>query len=580
LKLTIGRKIWGFSIFVFLLVGLANVCVYSRMSDAMTWQKMVMTVKWPAAQTFSDAFSSFNSMHSNVRDAIIDYKDTARLDQDVEKYNKNDATMRSCVAQLMELSKGFQKEENKERVRAIAANLPQVEEAQVLGMKLAKSGDPKGAVAAVRAIAIQGQAIRDSVAALQVQNNSLTTKIFGDIEADMHSTILWLVWCFAAILVAGSVISWHLANEVSINGAALCRRAQEIAEGELTGEPLPSAGRDEFSDLAVSMNRMQQQLQEVIIKISAAAGEIGGASERITEGSSKSAETSRQQTDQTNMVATAIHEMSATVQEVSENSRNAASAAEKASDTAREGGSLVRNTLEAMNRIAESNQKISERVTKLGESSKQVGKIAAVIDDIADQTNLLALNAAIEAARAGEQGRGFAVVADEVRKLAERTTSATKEIAGILEVILVEAKNTAQAMSDGHRDVEAGVSGSRQAGEALEQIIGMASNVGDMVTQIATAATEQASTTDEIQNSAQRIATMATDTCTATEKSSAACVQLSALSLHLQDIVKHFKVRHDGAARNRTGHDGPVMDAFMPGSQSSHQATPYSGMPV
>jgi methyl-accepting chemotaxis protein len=563
LKLTIGRKIWGFCIFVFLLVGLADLCVYWQMSDAMTWQKMILAVKWPASQAFSDAFASMNMMHSDVRDAIIDHQDAAVFDRDVEQYRQNDLVLRSCVEQLVEMSKGFQKEENKERVRAIAASLPPIEEAQARAFNLAKSGDLKGAAEAIHSVASQGQTLRTKMGELQQQNNTLTHKIFQDIQSDMRTTILWLVCCFAAVLLAGSAISWNLAREVSTHAAFLCRRAQEIADGELTGEPLVSTSRDEFAELTLSMNRMQQHLQEVIIKISAAAEELTGASERITEGSTRSAESSKQQTDQTNIVATAIHEMAVTVQEVSENSRNAATAAEKASNTAREGGTLVRNTLEAMNRIAESNQKISQRVTKLGESSKQVGKIASVIDDIADQTNLLALNAAIEAARAGEQGRGFAVVADEVRKLAERTTAATKEIAGILEVILVESQNTAQAMTAGHQDVEAGVSGSRQAGEALEQIICMASNVGDMVAQIATAATEQASTTDEIQSSAQRIAGMATDSCAATEKSTEACVQLSNLSLHLQDIVRHFKVQNRAIAVN----------GFVPGASSRPAVT-------
>jgi methyl-accepting chemotaxis protein len=325
--------------------------------------------------------------------------------------------------------------------------------------------------------------------------------------------------------------------------------------------PLVIWSNDEFSDLALSMNQMQQQLQQVITQITSTANELAGTSERITAGSTQTAESSRQQTEQTAMVATAISAMATTVHEVSEHSRSAANAAEKASGTARESGTIVQETLVVMNRISESNAKIAERVTKLGESSQQVGKIASVIDDIADQTNLLALNAAIEAARAGEQGRGFAVVADEVRKLAERTTSATKEIAEILEVILRESRDTASAMSEGRQDVEAGVTGSRHAGEALEHIIGMASNVGDMVSQIATAATEQASATQEIQSSAEKIASMAKESTDAAETSAHACEQLSMLALNLQEIVGHFKVHTEAHGENRGSRQRPSSDS-------------------
>jgi methyl-accepting chemotaxis protein len=364
----------------------------------------------------------------------------------------------------------------------------------------------------------------------------------------------------AVMLAISSVVSWRLAITVSRNAAALSGRAQQIAEGDLAGEPLAEAGGDEFADMSASVNQMQKQLQELLQRISATSGELAEASERISQGTAHSAETSRQQTDQTNMVATAIHEMSATVMEVSQHSQAAANAAEDANSTAKEGGSLVSHTLQVMQRIADSNQRIAERVTKLGDSSQQVGKIAAVIDDIADQTNLLALNAAIEAARAGEQGRGFAVVADEVRKLAERTTSATKEIAQILEVVLDESRNTAQAMKEGQQDVDEGLEGSRKAGESLERIIGMAVRVGDMVTQIATAATEQASATEDIQNSAQRIAGMATDASQAANTSAEACEHLNALAQRLQEIVGVFHVSseassHASGARSYRGRE-------------------------
>ena len=560
MKLTIGRKIWALTLTVMLLAGIANLSVYLHMHDALAWQQMVVDVKWPAAQNFSDAIASMNLYRMVLRDAILDYGNPQQFEVDLARYDKAAATVDACAAKLLEMSKGFQKEENKQRVRLIAENLPVLHEAERKSIEAARRGDGKQALALLRGMLPQANAVRNALAELQEQNNALTGKIFTSIQQDMQNSILWLFGSMAVMLAISSVVSWRLAVTVSRNAAALSGRAQQIAEGDLAGEPLAEAGGDEFADMSASVNQMQKQLQELLQRISATSGELAEASERISQGTAHSAETSRQQTDQTNMVATAIHEMSATVMEVSQHSQAAANAAEDANSTAKEGGSLVSHTLQVMQRIADSNQRIAERVTKLGDSSQQVGKIAAVIDDIADQTNLLALNAAIEAARAGEQGRGFAVVADEVRKLAERTTSATKEIAQILEVVLDESRNTAQAMKEGQQDVDEGLEGSRKAGESLERIIGMAVRVGDMVTQIATAATEQASATEDIQNSAQRIAGMATDASQAANTSAEACEHLNALAQRLQEIVGVFHVSseassHASGARSYRGRE-------------------------
>jgi methyl-accepting chemotaxis protein len=290
-------------------------------------------------------------------------------------------------------------------------------------------------------------------------------------------------------------------------------------------------------------------MQSLLLNINKAVENVAEATESVNNSSVELAEASRQmesgsiqQQQQTDQAATAVEEMSATVLEVAKNSSQASDFAIEASQVATEGGDVVKHTIEGIKRIATTVDDSTKIVSALGESSNKIGQIVSVIEDIVAQTNLLALNAAIEAARAGEQGRGFAVVADEVRNLAQRTSDATSEIAGMIGAIQSDTKNVVSAMANGTNQVEEGVELTNQAGVSLDRIVDVIGNVPDMVRQITTAAEEQSSVADEISKNITGVAEITHETARISQQSSLDNQALTQQAGALQQRVSQFKL--------------------------------------
>jgi methyl-accepting chemotaxis protein len=370
-------------------------------------------------------------------------------------------------------------------------------------------------------------------------------------------------------------LAMMIVNKVVKGLALIVERIKDVAQGEgdLT-KRIEVQNDDELGELSRWFNTFMDKLQDIISQVAQSTEHIASATEEISSSATQSSQGAETQKDQTNQVATAMQEMSSTVLQVSENSNKAAESAKRSGEMAREGGHIVSETVKVIENLATSTRDTAVKIGELGKSSDQIGQIVGVIDDIADQTNLLALNAAIEAARAGEQGRGFAVVADEVRKLAERTTQATKEIAQMIKTIQEETRRAVDAMEAGTKAVESGVDSATKAGDSLEEIIHSSEQVGEMIMHIATAATEQSSATEQVNSNMDQIAKLVQESAVGAQQAAKACADLSNLALDLQGLVGRFKLGEDRndrrQARGRRNPQRGRSDAALP---SSHEFT-------
>jgi methyl-accepting chemotaxis protein len=312
--------------------------------------------------------------------------------------------------------------------------------------------------------------------------------------------------------------------------------ANRLADGDLTVEV------DETGQLMAAMKAMTENLRTIINKISSTSTLVAAASNQLHSTAEHIATGAEEVAAQAGTVATAGEEMSATSSDIAQNCQMAAEGAQRASQSASNGAEVVEKTIEVMGQIAAKVQQSARTVESLGARSDQIGEIIGTIEDIADQTNLLALNAAIEAARAGEQGRGFAVVADEVRALAERTTRATKEISEMIKAIQKETKGAVTAMEQGVHQVETGTMEAARSGEALRDILEQVNSVAMQVSQIATAAEEQTATTSEISSNMLQITEVVHQTSQGAHESATAASLLNGNAEELQRLVRQFKL--------------------------------------
>lgn len=365
----------------------------------------------------------------------------------------------------------------------------------------------------------------------------------ADFYAAYHHLLGVIAVIVCIIMLLAALVSRFTIHRLFIPLNRMHDLLKDVAEGngDLT-KRLDYGKADEIGEMCVSFNTFMEKLHSVISAVSGVTGQLAAAALQVSTSSERVAHGTSRVSSQSASVATATEEMAATSTDIARNCVLAVTEARNTTESARAGVTVVESTITTMNIISQRVADAALTVETLGRRSDEIGEIIGTIEDIADQTNLLALNAAIEAARAGEQGRGFAVVADEVRALAERTTRATRTIGEMISAIQSETGIAVASMKQSVNDVAVGTKEARRSGEALNEILQQVGDVTSQLNQIATAAEQQTATTHEISGNMVRITDVVRETADGTQDSAAAAVQLNRQAQDLKALVGQFRL--------------------------------------
>ncbi len=536
----IGKKLGiGFGMLIFLMIILcALFIVNSKMTSSMLTR--LITVDEPKIKYANDMKDAIDSITRSV--AVMPF-----ATQEIVEEEKNSILiLRPKYKEAVEkLEKLLETQEEKDLLKRFKDAVTQgaevnnkiiqlinegkKQEAQILYMNETRQTTTLLVEAANNIIRNQQKLLEEKVKRLVSYSNKL---------------LIIILIVGAVSIIIGIFMSMKTTKSIKAPVEKAAEQLELMSKGDFTFSISQNAINrgDELGVIARAMDALNTNLKNVFNEIITSVHSLTSSATQLSSIAEEMSRTAESSSSRANSVATASEEMSQTVVDVAKNTASIAESAKRAVDTAQHGNSIVEKSVSEVREIDETVNESAKFVKSLGERSAHIGEIVSVINDIADQTNLLALNAAIEAARAGEQGRGFAVVADEVRKLAERTAQATSEIEDMIKAIQNEVTKAVDIMDSATTKVQSGVELTTQAGDALKAIVKSSDELQLMVQQIASATEEMSATSEQISKEIVDIANASRDTTASSQETAQAAVGLSRIATKLDETVRFFRL--------------------------------------
>lgn len=518
------------SLMLMLVLAVASVLV---LANELRNYRLLIEGPITAAEQVSEANLAFREQVQEWKNILLRGASQADLDRYWGQFKSRESEVQRLLEQISVLDVG---PDVQARITSLRSAHQQLGEGYRNGLAqfIDSDRDPVAADSRLRGID------RDAGDQMAELADQLHQSALGEVERIRETTLRTILLSVIILVISAGGISMFasllLSRRLVDPITGLSGHIGELAEGRFD-TPITTNRQDELGALARSAEQLRGFLRDTATGLRRSTGELDQASGGLDSVATRMAHGSREQFSRTDQVATAMQEMAATAAEVARYAAEAASAADAADESARDGHQTMNAAIDAMQNLLQQMQHSTEVIGHLEEDSKRIGKVLEVIQSVAEQTNLLALNAAIEAARAGEAGRGFAVVADEVRTLARRTSQSTSEIQQIISSVQQGAQQAAKAINAGRASSDVSMRQVSQAGDSLQQIARAVESIRDMNRQIATAAEEQTSVSEDISRNVTEITAIAATNQEQVELTSRASETLQELSADLNRLA-------------------------------------------